>query len=61
MLPCVCLQVGAEIVRKLATSDTSFTLAYSRKLSNGALSKFKVDNAGGWQGEGCLRIWEPLI
>ncbi|MEW5307440.1 MAG: hypothetical protein WDW38_008753 [Sanguina aurantia] len=38
--------VGAEIVRKLATSDTSFTLAYSRKLSNGALSKFKVDNAG---------------
>lgn len=38
--------VGTEITRKLATSDTTFALAYARKLSNGALTKFKVDGSG---------------
>ncbi|KAG2495976.1 hypothetical protein HYH03_005905 [Edaphochlamys debaryana] len=38
--------VGAEVVRKLATSDTTFALAYARKLSTGALAKFKLENSG---------------
>ncbi|GLC46453.1 hypothetical protein PLESTB_001718200 [Pleodorina starrii] len=38
--------VGAEISRKLASADTTFALAYARKLSNGALTKFKLDGAG---------------
>ncbi len=38
--------VGAEVTRKLATSDTTFALAYARKLSNGALTKLKLDGSG---------------
>lgn len=38
--------VGAEVTRKLATSDTTFALAYARKLTNGALTKVKVDGSG---------------
>lgn len=34
--------VGAEVTRKLSTSDTTFALAYARKLNNGALTKIKV-------------------
>lgn len=38
--------VGAEVARKLATSDTTFALAYGKKLSNGAITKVKVDGSG---------------
>ncbi|EFJ42744.1 hypothetical protein VOLCADRAFT_83511 [Volvox carteri f. nagariensis] len=38
--------VGAEISRKLASNDTSFAVAYARKLSNGALTKVKLDGSG---------------
>ncbi|PNH06790.1 Mitochondrial outer membrane protein porin 6 [Tetrabaena socialis] len=38
--------VGAEVSRKLASGDTAFTLAYARKLTNGALTKFKLDGSG---------------
>lgn len=38
--------VGAEIVRKLATSDTTFTVGYAKKLTSGALAKVKIDNTG---------------
>lgn len=38
--------VGAEVTRTLATSASTFNLAYSRKLASGAVSKFKIDNAG---------------
>ena len=34
--------VGAEIVRKVASGDTTFTLGYAKKLSSGALAKIKV-------------------
>ncbi len=43
--------VGAEITRKLPTSDTTFALAYARKLNNGALTKIKV-GCGGERGDG---------
>ena len=39
-------KVGAEVVRKLATGDTSVTLGYSKALTSGALAKLKVDNMG---------------
>lgn len=41
-----CSVVGAEIIRKLATADTNFTIGYSKKLSSGALAKLKIDNVG---------------
>jgi voltage-dependent anion channel protein 2 len=39
-------KVGAEVVRKLASGDTTITLAYSKVLPSGALSKVKIDNTG---------------
>ncbi|KXZ46183.1 hypothetical protein GPECTOR_46g252 [Gonium pectorale] len=38
--------VGAEVTRKLADSSTAVALAYGRKLSNGALTKFKLEGSG---------------
>ena len=38
--------IGAEIVRKLASNDTTYTVGYSRLLDNGALTKVKIDNVG---------------
>ena len=34
--------VGAEVVRKIASGETTFTLGYAKKLSSGALAKIKV-------------------
>jgi voltage-dependent anion channel protein 2 len=41
---------GAEITRKIASGDTSFALAYSKKLESGASSKVKIDNTGALTG-----------
>ncbi|GFR44683.1 hypothetical protein Agub_g5980 [Astrephomene gubernaculifera] len=38
--------VGAEVTRKLSSSDTTFALAYARKLKSGALTKVKLDGTG---------------
>jgi len=38
--------VGGEIVRKMSKGTTSFTLGASHRLESGALTKFKIDNAG---------------
>lgn len=37
---------GAEVTRKVASGDTTFALAYSKKLESGASTKFKIDNTG---------------
>ncbi len=39
-------KVGAEVLRKLNTGDTSISLGYSKALASGALAKFKLDNTG---------------
>lgn len=39
-------KVGAEVVRKLASGDTTINLGYQRSLASGALAKFKIDNTG---------------
>lgn len=38
--------VGAEVTRKLSSSDTAFALAYAKKLQTGCLTKAKIDNSG---------------
>jgi len=38
--------VGAEVARKVASGETTFTLGYAKKLASGALAKIKVDNSG---------------
>ena len=37
---------GAEVQRKLNKDLTSFTLGYSRRLDNGAITKYRLDNTG---------------
>ena len=37
---------GAEVSRKIASGDTTFALAFSKKLESGASTKVKVDNTG---------------
>ncbi|KAJ9522514.1 hypothetical protein QJQ45_008353 [Haematococcus lacustris] len=39
-------RVGAEVLRKLVSGDTSVILGYSKTLSTGALTKLKIDNSG---------------
>jgi voltage-dependent anion channel protein 2 len=38
--------VGAEVARKLSSTDTTFALAYAKKLTSGCLTKAKIDNSG---------------
>jgi voltage-dependent anion channel protein 2 len=37
---------GAEVQRKLNKDLTSFTLGYARRLDNGAITKYRLDNTG---------------
>jgi len=39
-------KVGAEVLRKLASGDTTVSLGYSKALASGALAKLKLDNTG---------------
>lgn len=39
-------RVGAELVRKLASGDTTVQLGYAKTLPSGALAKLRLDNTG---------------
>lgn len=38
--------VGAEVARKVSGGDTTFTLAYAKKLAGGSLAKAKLESSG---------------